>query len=382
MEQFQTCVGTGMGCTTAVTQCGCHWLPIHGVGEWLLLLVQGTFLFRNCCCYSTGESRLVLRSCAGLHPNPSPGQPPGYCSESATGLLLSLRARACCNDDKSMHEAESQASFLLFLLLLLCKVGLVLQHSRGQEVTEKTTSTQSWAGSFVLVLFFFGGWVQLQLLLLLLGRSRGLEAALEPAPRGSPGRIACQRCCQFAFLLGPEVGLHADCCGAGNALQASCQLCALRAPLTLGFPPPLLLRLHGRLVLLLERLELQAMGNLLVCEPLLQSPGPFLLCFASAVESVARGGSGVIARPKCGGPTGAGPANGWSASGGPNPALVKLAAGWLGGGPGTGPVGPAKKLACQGATPGPQHQGPPHPAHRPQTLPLELLASRVGRCGF
>ena len=125
-----------MGCT-AVTQCGCHWLPIQRVGEWLLLLVQGTFLFRNCCCYSTGESRLVLRSCAGLHPNPSPGQPPGYCSESATGLLLSLRARACCNDDKSMHEAESQASFLLFLLLLLCKVGLVLQHSRGQEVTEK-----------------------------------------------------------------------------------------------------------------------------------------------------------------------------------------------------------------------------------------------------
>ena len=121
-----------MGCT-AVTQCGCHWLPIQRVGEWLLLLVQGTFLFRNCCCYSTGESRLVLRSCAGLHPNPSPGQPP----ESATGLLLSLRARACCNDDKSMHEAESQASFLLFLLLLLCKVGLVLQHSRGQEVTEK-----------------------------------------------------------------------------------------------------------------------------------------------------------------------------------------------------------------------------------------------------
>ena len=158
--------------------------------------------------------------------------------------------------------------------------GLVLSCSTAgrQEVTEKKQPQHS-----VLDLLDFGP--------LLLGRRGATAAAAWPRPGfGSSlgagpqgvhwGWIACQRCCKFAFLLfllGPEVCLHADCGGAGNALQASCQLCALRAPLTLGFPPPLFLRLHERLVLLLERLELIAISDVLVCEPLLQDLRP-LLC--------------------------------------------------------------------------------------------------------
>ena len=95
-----------------------------------------------------------------------------------------------------MHEAESQASFLLFLLLLLRRVGVVLQHSRETRgYGKETTLTQS-STSLILVLFFAGGGVQL---LLLLGRGRALEAALEPAPKGFTGAGSLG-----FFLAGPR----------------------------------------------------------------------------------------------------------------------------------------------------------------------------------